>query len=354
YFCTPDDLEKIKNVSNLGYECGPGGIEEYETTLLKGICNTRTLVLAWAVGGRTNVSFPENTGFRFPQSDQETIIFTSIHYDNSRLIKNHKDNSGFRFKFTRNLKKYDLGVMGMSVPTNPLDITIPPNTDSIKMTSICYSECTQNSFPDDGVTVYAGNFHTHLAGRALRAYLMRDGKLVKYLFDDQHYDFNYQSNILIQPTKLMKGDSLILECVYSTKNKNKFTFGGYGTQDEMCGLFIYYYPKIEFLGCASTIPDKEMANFYNKLIKDSIIPPLDIKLDSTNIRNNTKILVDHLRTKVKSSKELSDRYKNYYLNPINNTGLCLTKSRKIDVSFFEKEFKRPTETLNEKNYCDRV
>ena len=47
YFCNPDDLEKIKNVSNLGYECGPGGIEEYETTLLKGICDTRTLVLAW-------------------------------------------------------------------------------------------------------------------------------------------------------------------------------------------------------------------------------------------------------------------------------------------------------------------
>ncbi|CAF1154565.1 unnamed protein product, partial [Brachionus calyciflorus] len=87
--------------------------------------------------------------------------------------------------------------------------------------------------------------------------------------------------------------------------------GGYETQDEMCGVFIYYYPKIKFLGCASTIPNKEIANFYNKLIEDSIIPALEVELDSTNLRNNTKILVDHLTTKVKSSKELSERYKNY-------------------------------------------
>ena len=58
--------------------------------------------------------------------------------------------------------------------------------------------------PEDGVTAFAGNFHTHLAGRGLRTHLVRDGKVIKYLFDDQNYDFNYQSNMLIQPTKLMK------------------------------------------------------------------------------------------------------------------------------------------------------
>lgn len=52
--------------------------------------------------------------------------------------------------------------------------------------------------------MFAGNFHTHLAGQALRTSLIRDGKVIKYLFDDPHYDFNYQSNIYIQPTLLKK------------------------------------------------------------------------------------------------------------------------------------------------------
>ncbi|CAF1000533.1 unnamed protein product [Brachionus calyciflorus] len=288
YICKPEDLEKINKISNLGYECGPGGIEEFELNALKGVCEARTLIVSWAVGGQTNISLPENTGFRFPKSDRETLVFVDFHFDNSRLLKNRNVNTGFRFKFTRNLKKYDLGVLAMSVRTNPLDITIPPNTDLIKMSSVCFSDCTQTFLPEDGITVFGGNFHTHLAGRALRTHLIRDGKLVKYLFDDQHYDFNYQSNILIQPTKLMKGDALILDCVYN----------------------------------------------------------------STNIRNNTKILVNHLKTKVKSSKELSNRYKHYYANPTNVSAYCSIKTRKNGL-FFEKELLRPKENLIEENYCDR-
>ena len=106
----------------------------------------------------------------------------------------------------------------------------------------------------------------------------------------------------------------------------------------MCGIFMYYYPKIDFLACSSTIADTEMAKFYNQLIKyvydlvdsyyfnfffqrDSVIPPLGVELDSS-IRNKTRELVDHLKTKVKPSKELSERYKNYYENSSYHSAQC--------------------------------
>lgn len=84
------------------------------------------------------------------------MLFVDFHFDNSRLIKGlalkifffliflgHRDNSGLRLKLTKNLRKYDLGVMAISARTNPLDITIPPKTDQLKISSICYPVCTQ-------------------------------------------------------------------------------------------------------------------------------------------------------------------------------------------------------------------
>lgn len=46
YLCKPEDMEKIANVSNLSYECGPGG-EESSVDALKGVCESRSMVFAW-------------------------------------------------------------------------------------------------------------------------------------------------------------------------------------------------------------------------------------------------------------------------------------------------------------------
>lgn len=49
YQCKSNDFEKVKNISNIGYECGPGIDDEYSTNLLKGICEARTMVFAWVI-----------------------------------------------------------------------------------------------------------------------------------------------------------------------------------------------------------------------------------------------------------------------------------------------------------------
>lgn len=47
YVCNPEDLERVKNVSNIGYECGPGGDEDTNNSLLKKVCDVKTLMFAW-------------------------------------------------------------------------------------------------------------------------------------------------------------------------------------------------------------------------------------------------------------------------------------------------------------------
>ena len=58
--------------------------------------------------------------------------------------------------------------------------------------------------PDQGITAFSGFLHTHLAGRSVRTKLVRNNEVVKYLFDNPKYDFNYQFNNDIEPIKLNK------------------------------------------------------------------------------------------------------------------------------------------------------
>ena len=48
------------------------------------------------------------------------------------------------------------------------------------------------------------------------------------------------------------GDELILNCLYSTPQRNNFTFGGLSTRQEMCQDYFYYYPKQDFPLCLTT------------------------------------------------------------------------------------------------------
>lgn len=48
YLCNPDDMEKIQNVSNLSYECGPGG-DDGSLNLLKDVCEARSMIFAWVI-----------------------------------------------------------------------------------------------------------------------------------------------------------------------------------------------------------------------------------------------------------------------------------------------------------------
>ena len=136
------------------------------------------------------------------------MILVEYHYDNSRLQEGQKngflkkmipfikflnnfagrvDSSGVRFYFSKNLRKNELGVVVINSFQRPLSSVLPPQSDNLTLTSICYPECTdvirknlffiylllqltfryfflQRFFPKDGINVIAGILHTHLAG----------------------------------------------------------------------------------------------------------------------------------------------------------------------------------------------
>ena len=79
---------------------------------------------------------------------------------------------------------------------------------------------------------------------------------------------------------------LITECDYNTEDRDNFTYcnnnfwnwkkkklkkltlGGYGTSDEMCSGFFYYYPKVNNMDmCLSQYTFKELYEFHRSLIK---------------------------------------------------------------------------------------
>lgn len=70
----------------------------------------------------------------------------------------------------------------------------------------------QKYIPDDGIYAISAMLHTHLVGTAVRTNLVRDGKVIKHLFDNPNYDFNYQFLLDIEPTKIKKVNLYLLTC----------------------------------------------------------------------------------------------------------------------------------------------
>lgn len=94
--------------------------------------------------------------------------------------------------------------------------------------------------------------HAHLAARKIRFRHIRNGTELPTILEDNHYDFNFQASR--QPEHIahvLPGDELLMDCTYETTNRNKPTFGGLSTREEMCLGFIHYYPRNEIADCRS-------------------------------------------------------------------------------------------------------
>ncbi|MPC37085.1 DBH-like monooxygenase protein 1 [Portunus trituberculatus] len=69
---------------------------------------------------------------------------------------------------------------------------------------------------------------------------------------NMHYDFDYQNTrILKEEVTLLPGDSLVMECGYNASHRTTPTYGGFGTNEEMCLTFLSYYPRVDLFLCGS-------------------------------------------------------------------------------------------------------
>uniref|UniRef100_G1SD71 DOMON domain-containing protein n=1 Tax=Oryctolagus cuniculus TaxID=9986 RepID=G1SD71_RABIT len=161
------------------------------------------------------------------------------------------DSSGIRVYYTSQLRKYDMGVLQLGFFTFPIHF-IPPGAESFMSYGLCKTEKFEemNGAPVPDIQVYGYLLHTHLAGRALQAVQYRNGTQLRTICKDDSYDFNLQeTRDLPARVEIKPGDELLVECHYQTLDRDSMTFGGPSTVNEMCLIFLFYYPRNNISSC---------------------------------------------------------------------------------------------------------
>ncbi|XP_020809804.1 MOXD1 homolog 1 isoform X3 [Drosophila serrata] len=219
-----------------------------------------TPVAVWSPGSKGQF-LPSHVGIPMGGVSGVKYYMLEVHYDNSNR-KKIVDHSGFRIHYTHDLRTYDAGIIvsGVSISDTQL---IPPGQNIYRNVGICGPPCSSVMFPEKGIKIISGSFHSHEAGRKMSLRHIRSGKELKRIIEDDNYDYSYQHvHQLANETVVLPGDYLITDCAYETKHRKLPTFGGYSTKEEMCLTFITYYPKIELSGCYSMTPVREFFEMF--------------------------------------------------------------------------------------------
>ncbi|XP_075413534.1 putative DBH-like monooxygenase protein 2 [Tenrec ecaudatus] len=238
----------------LVYACGnastlPTGISDcYGADPAFSLCSQ--VIVGWAVGG-TSYQFPDDVGISIGTPLDPQWIRLEVHYSNFHNLRGIYDSSGIRVYYSPRLRKYDMGVLQLGFFTFPIHF-IPPGAESYLSYGLCKSEKFEeiNGTPVPDIQVFGYLLHTHLAGRALKAVQYRNGKQIKTICKDDSYDFNLQETRDLPKRAVIKaGDDLLVECHYQTLDRDTLTFGGPSTINEMCLIFLFYYPRNNISSC---------------------------------------------------------------------------------------------------------
>ncbi|XP_036614582.1 putative DBH-like monooxygenase protein 2 [Trichosurus vulpecula] len=238
----------------LVYACGnasalPTGISDcYGADPAFSLCSQ--VIVGWAVGG-TSYQFPDDVGISIGTPMDPQWIRLEVHYSNFHNIAGVYDSSGIRVYFTPILRKYDMGVLQLGFFTFPIHF-IPPRAESFMSYGLCRTEKFEemNGTPVPDIQVYGYLLHTHLAGRSLQAVQYRNGKQIGTICKDDAYDFNLQETRDLKDRVTIKmGDEILVECHYQTLDRTTLTFGGPSTINEMCLIFLFYYPRNNISSC---------------------------------------------------------------------------------------------------------
>eukprot|EP01084_Bolivina_argentea_P252419 423684_1 len=221
-------------------------------------------LFAWAVGG-SNYYFPEHVGLPMSGDSDLQFIVYDVHYTNPQLRSDIIDSSGIRIWYTSQLRENNAAMLWPQIASNPKNIFIPPNIESIKYSAHCTSFCTEDYLPNDGVHVFGNMLHSHTTGIALKLRHIRNGVELAYIDQNDHYDFDYQQLWnLKEEIHVLPADELIVECTYSTveANRSDMVFGGQSTFDEMCLSFIYVYPPPILRRCTAEWLEVDINDFW--------------------------------------------------------------------------------------------
>ncbi|KAH3710540.1 DBH-like monooxygenase protein 1 homolog isoform X2 [Dreissena polymorpha] len=219
--------------------------------------------IGWATGGGPYY-FPPHTGYPVGGADDNSFYVMQMHYDNPSMKKGVIDNSGVRIRLTSKLRQHDVGTLIIGHDVTPLQV-IPPRESSFVSKGYCADHCLSQTMAGqntDEFRIISVMQHAHLLATGMKTRHFRNGTELPPIIDDPSYDFYFQEfRPLPDEVVVRKGDSLSVECTYSTIGRTTPAFGGLTTRDEMCEAFIYHYPRLDLNVCESR-PD--MNTIFNR------------------------------------------------------------------------------------------
>nr|XP_029730306.1 MOXD1 homolog 2-like [Aedes albopictus] len=164
------------------------------------------------------------------------------------------DNSGLKLYYTQSLRNFDAGVLSVGIDPNWRHI-IPPGQEKVVSEGHCIGACTKQSFPQEGINIFAVMTRTHLIGRQVKLRQIRGNEELQPIVHDTNVDPSYQDyRWLPAPVKTLPGDSLIAECIYDSSSRKSITLGGMTTREEICLVLTLYYPRQQALTSCHSLP----------------------------------------------------------------------------------------------------
>lgn len=239
---------------------GPCGDDQAPQQLQK----CKKVLAAWAIGAGP-FTYPENAGLAIGGPDFNPYVMLEVHYNNEKMESGRFDHSGMRLHVTNQLRDYDAGIMELGLIYTDR-MAIPPQMTEFPLSGHCLPSCTAEGFPDQGITVFGSQLHTHGTGVRVATLHVRDGQQLTDLNRDNHYSTHFQEiRALHDPMRVLPGDGLINRCWHNTMTRTNVTLGGYGFRDEMCLNYIHYYPKIELEICKSSVDRNALEDYFRYL-----------------------------------------------------------------------------------------
>jgi hypothetical protein len=191
---------------------------------------------------------PDDAHYKIGKSGYQFFAI-ELHYNNPSLAIGEVDNqSGVRLFYQMNPRKYEAAVLQIGDPYLSYPNVLLPGQSSIHLEFDCPTQCTA-ALPQQ-INIFAGLLHSHMLGKSLWSSIWRKEtpQQGENLIRGEYYSFHNQHHSLLNET-LHPGDRLSAHCVYDTSAKTANTSIGLGTMDEMCIIFLYYYPKVDFTYC---------------------------------------------------------------------------------------------------------
>jgi hypothetical protein len=229
-------------------------------------CNFMSeIAYVWAPGEHPS-SLPDNLGAPLFGTDGFQAFSIQIHYNNPNLVEGVLDSSGVRFYYTESPREYQVGVLQTGDPFLYLygqAVGTGLTVHEFDCPGTCSSQILQ-----EPVTALKEMLHMHKTGVRVMNQQIRNNEVIRTgSIDVWDFEQNGAGTVLQQPFTIQPGDGFKTSCYYrntidtndsnvtnasnndepssSVSVSSVFQSPVFGTssQEEMCIVFIFYYPR---------------------------------------------------------------------------------------------------------------